>query len=340
MGYKIKLNEGQLKKLISEENVERPCSKFDRGSDNYNFCILVNSPEWVKMTRPLVDKVLEHKKKKWRDVTSVDKQKSVDDVLDIIEGSRPQAKQTIQRVREKLDSLGFIYDEEDQWDYINKLNTNYSDTATFMTDLVDKFSEYPMSQLYNDIKSGDKRNLQDLINQGLNAPQSVYDELIDDPTDKFKYTRMAKYYTGKGDSVENTIQKLMEDNGWITIHRGGNGDPIDTLLGIDLIVEKNGNYKFIQSKKVFDIRKVKGPLNPNGAYLVKGNVFGIRKDMIDLLGYATEDGLGLVTGLQKKTKKNSEGKYEYTNTLELPIPSRNKPVIVQEPFRNIQNLSL
>ena len=62
--------------------------------------------------------------------------------------------------------------------------------------------------------------------------------------------------------------------------------------------------------------------------------------MIDLLGYATEDGLGLVTGLQKKTKKNSEGKYEYTNTLELPIPSRNKPVIVQEPFRNIQNLSL
>jgi|TARA_R110000744_G_scaffold63621_3_gene130872 hypothetical protein len=340
MGYKIKLNENQLKKLISEETVERPCSKFDSGSDNYKFCILVNSPTWVKMTRPLVDKVLEHKKRKWRDVTSSEKQKSVESVLDIIEDSRPQAKQTIQKVREKLDSLGFIYDEDDQWDYINKLNTNYSDTATFMTDLVDKFSDYPIKELYDDIKEGNKTNLQDLINQGLDAPQSVYDNLIDDPTDKFKYTRMAKYYTGKGDSVEDIIQTLMESNGWVTIHRGGNGDPIDTLLGIDLIVEKNGFYKFIQSKKVFEIRVVKGPLNPTGAYLVKGNVFGIREDMIDLLGYATEDGRAIVTPKQRKTKKNSEGKFEYTNSLEYPTPTRNTPVIIQEPFQNITNLSL
>ena len=168
MGYKIKLNENQLKKLISEETVERPCSKFDSGSDNYKFCILVNSPTWVKMTRPLVDKVLEHKKRKWRDVTSSEKQKSVESVLDIIEDSRPQAKQTIQKVREKLDSLGFIYDEDDQWDYINKLNTNYSDTATFMTDLVDKFSDYPIKELYDDIKEGNKTNLQDLTEGGEN----------------------------------------------------------------------------------------------------------------------------------------------------------------------------
>ena len=340
MGYKIKLKENQLNRLIVEERIEKPCSKFDVGSDNYKFCTLVNSPEWVKMTRPLVDKVLEHKKKKWRDVTSSEKQKSVEEVLDIIEESRPQAKQTIQKVREKLDSLGFIYDEDDQWDYINKLNTNYSDTATFMTDLVEKFSDYPIGELYNDVKNGDKTNLQDLIDQALNAPQSVYDELIDDPTDKFKYTRMAKYYTGKGDSVENIIETLMNNNGWLTIHRGGNGDPIDTLLGIDLIVEKNGNYKFIQSKKVFDIRRVKGPLNPTGAYLVKGNVFGIRKDMIDLLGYATEDGRAIVATKQRKTKKNSDGKFEYTDTLEYPTPTRNTPVIIPEPFQNIHNLSL
>ena len=177
-----------------------------------------------------------------------------------------------------------------------------------MTDLVDKFSEYPLTDLYNDVKGGDKENLKDLIDQALNAPQSVYDELIDDPTDKFKYTRMSKYYTGKGDAVEDIIQKIMENNGWKTIHRGGNGDPIDTLLGIDLIVEKSGSYKFIQSKKVFDIRKVKGPLNPEGAYLVRGNIFGIREDMVDLLGYATEDGRAIVTPQQRKTKKNSEGK--------------------------------
>jgi len=340
MGYKVKLNENQLKKIISEETVERPCSKFDRGSDSYKFCTLVNSPKWIKMTRPLVDKVLEHKKKKWKDVTSSEKQKSVDAVLDIIEESRPEAKQTIQRVREKLDSLGFIYDEDDQWDYINKLNTNYSDTASFMTDLVDKFSDYPMEELYNDVKNGDSNNLQDLINQALKAPQSVYDELINDPTDKFKYTRMAKYYTSKGDSVEDIIQNLMGDNGWTTIHRGGNGDPIDTLLGIDLIVEKSGTYKFIQSKKVFDIRKVKGPLNPEGAYLVKGNIFGIREDMIDLLGYATEDGRAIVATKQRKTKKNSEGKFEYSEATEFPTPTRNTPVVIPKPFQNITNLSL
>tara|TARA_R110000744_G_C19090831_1_gene532390 strand:+ start:54 stop:683 length:630 start_codon:yes stop_codon:yes gene_type:complete len=209
-----------------------------------------------------------------------------------------------------------------------------------MTDLVDKFSDYPMEELYNDVKNGDSNNLQDLINQALKAPQSVYDELINDPTDKFKYTRMAKYYTSKGDSVEDIIQNLMGDNGWTTIHRGGNGDPIDTLLGIDLIVEKSGTYKFIQSKKVFDIRKVKGPLNPEGAYLVKGNIFGIREDMIDLLGYATEDGRAIVATKQRKTKKNSEGKFEYSEATEFPTPTRNTPVVIPKPFQNIHNLSL
>tara|TARA_R100000664_G_C2745423_1_gene133257 strand:- start:625 stop:1593 length:969 start_codon:yes stop_codon:yes gene_type:complete len=320
MSYKIKLNESQLKRLISEETVERPCSKFDRGSDSYKFCILINSPEYIKMTRPLVDKVLDHKKKKWREVTSPDKQKSIEDILDIIEESRPKAKQTIERVREKLDSLGFIYDEEDQWDYINKLNTNYSDTATFITDLVEEFSDYPLIELYKEIQRGNMTNFNDLIKQALNAPQSVYDQLVDDPTDKFKYTRMAKFYTAKGDAVEDVIQKLMEDNGWTTIHRGGNGDPIDTLLGIDLIVEKNGSYNFIQSKKVFDIRQMRNQDNPNGGYMVRGNVFGIRKDMIDLVGYATEDGRAIVTNVNS------------------PVPTKNSPAIIKEPFQNTHNL--
>jgi len=340
MGYKLKLNEGQLKKLIVEDSVERPCSKFNSSSINYKLCKLINSPKWIKTTRPLVDKVLEHKKKKWREITSSDKQKSVEDILDIIEEIRPHSKSTIERVREKLDSLGFIYDEEDQWDYINKLNTNYSDTATFVTDLIENFSEYPIEEFYKELNNGDLTNLEDLIKQALEAPQTVYDELIDDPTDKFKYTKMAKYYTGKGDAVEDIIQNLMENNGWKTIHRGGNGDPIDTLLGIDLIVEKNGTYRLIQSKKVFDIRKVRGPLNPEGAFLIKGNVFGIREDMVDLLGYATEDGRAIVTGQQRKTKKNSEGRFEYTNKLEYPKPTRDKPVIIQKPFQNITNLTL
>ena len=320
MSYKIKLNESQLKRLISEETVERPCSKFDKGSDSYKFCILINSPQYVKMTRPLVDKVLDHKKKKWREVTSPDKQKSIEDILDIIEEARPKAKQTVGRVREKLDSLGFIYDEEDQWDYINKLNTNYSDTATFITDLVEEFSDYPLIELYKEIQRGDTTNFNDLIKQALNAPQSVYDQLVNDPTDKFKYTRMAKFYTAKGDAVEDIIQKLMEDNGWTTIHRGGNGDPIDTLLGIDLIVEKNGSYNFIQSKKVFDIRQIRNQDNPNGGYMVRGNVFGIRKDMIDLVGYATEDGRAIVTNINS------------------PVPTKNSPAFIEKPFQNNQNL--
>jgi hypothetical protein len=322
MGYKIKLNENQLTKLISEESIQRPCSKFASGTDNYKFCMLINSPQYIKITRPLVDKVLEQKKKKWRDITSSEKQNSIDQVLDIIEETKPQVSHTIKKVREKLDSLGFVYDEEDQWDYINKLNTNYSDTATFITDLVDQFGDYPIEQLYSDMVKGNTLNLQNLIDQALNAPDEVYDQLVNDPTDKFKYTRMAKYYTGKGDAVEDIIQNLMEENGWTTIHRGGNGDPIDTLLGIDLIVEKNGTYRFIQSKKVFDIRRIKTPSNPNGAYRIQGNVFGIRKDMVDVVGYATEDGRAILT------------------TIDSPVPTRNSHAVIDKPFQNIHNLGL
>ena len=84
MGYKIKLQEEQLKRLVSEQSTERPCSKFQSGTDTYNFCMLINSPQYIKITRPLVDKVLEHKKRKWREVTPSEKQKSIEEVLDII----------------------------------------------------------------------------------------------------------------------------------------------------------------------------------------------------------------------------------------------------------------
>ena len=254
MGMKIRLNEAQLKMIMNEGDVERPCTKFDYGSMEFKFCKMISSKEWVRMTRPLVEKVLDHKRKKWVEVSSSEKQQSVSDVLDIIEEVKPKLRNTVQKVREKLDTLGFIYDEDGQWDYINKLNTNFADTATFMTDLVIHYSDTNIKDVYEGVMSGEKQMVQELVDQAMDAPERVYDDLINDPTDKFKYSRMSMYYTAKGDVVEDMVEDLMNTNGWETVHKGGNGDPIDMLLGIDLIVVKDGVYQFVQSKKVFDIK--------------------------------------------------------------------------------------
>ena len=83
-------------------------------------------------------------------------------------------------------------------------------------------------------------------------PDVIYNKLLSDPT---PYTINSLYYSKQGEEIEEFTEFISER--WMDIiHRGGDGDPIDVMLGIDLIMEKNGKVQTIQCKKVWNIEKL------------------------------------------------------------------------------------
>ena len=70
------------------------------------------------------------------------------------------------------------------------------------------------------------------------------------------YTQNIRENSKDGDITENLTVDYYVNNGWNLIHQGGNGDLIDMKLGVDLIVEKNGEYRYVQVKKLNSITNV------------------------------------------------------------------------------------
>ena len=148
----------------------------------------------------------------------------------------------------------------------------------------------------------------------------------------------------EGEIVEEIIEKVFLDNGWDVVYKGGNGDFIDMKFGIDLIVEKNGTYKFVQTKKVWDIKYVDETImrkkEDGGSYMVSGRVSDVREDTIDLLGLGTIDGKYIITGKQNDVveyKENGQVKYKYVDKKILPSPKMGF-CYVDEAFENMKKI--
>jgi hypothetical protein len=136
-----------------------------------------------------------------------------------------------------------------------------------------------------------------------------------------------------GEIVEDFIESVLKGYGWKIIHKGGNGDFIDMKFGIDLIIEKNNVIKFVQSKKVWDIKfQEVDRINQNstgGSYLVTGKVTDVREDTIDLIALGTMDGRYIISESQNEVFEN-----RYTSKKSLPSPKFGS-CVVDQPFENM-----
>lgn len=149
----------------------------------------------------------------------------------------------------------------------------------------------------------------------------------------------------EGELVENIVEGVLEDRGWKIIHKGGNGDFIDMKFGIDLIVEKNDLYKFVQVKKVWDVKFVEETImrkkEDGGAYMVSGKITDVREDTIDLIAMGTLDGKYIISERQNEVVeyKDSSGgtKYKYTDKRILPSPKTGF-CYVDYPFEDMKKI--
>jgi len=142
----------------------------------------------------------------------------------------------------KLSNCCLVKDENGKWDYVNKLNTNYSDLSELLTTLflkggqIDKLSKMNTTEIKNFLSTLKGKTMKSLLNKYF-----TIDEYKD-------FTYNTKYNTKAGDYVETLTKVLLEKEGYTTLYEGGNGDFIDMKYGVDLIMEKEGEIYLVQVK--------------------------------------------------------------------------------------------
>jgi len=84
--------------------------------------------------------------------------------------------------------------------------------------------------------------------------------------DYFDFTYNTKYNTMEGDYVETLTKVLLEREGYTTLYEGGNGDFIDMIYGVDIIMEKDGDIYLVQVKSK-SYRAKESTSNPQYRYI-------------------------------------------------------------------------
>jgi len=332
------LSEG--KTIINEEVATKiGCDAYDVKSLEKKFCSTLNNKKYRSILYPFISKLLENKKKKW--IKTIGESDLVETflILDKLNNLDPDKKwqypcnlnannicygTITDFINGPLREVSFVYDE-DKWLQINKLDTNYSDSAVLITDIIRDSRTLNMEKIYQDLINGDKSSLTDAVKVASNFPDFVYNKYLVTPD---RYIQNSIKNSKEGADVENIIVKLMEDNNYKLIYPlinnvGEGGDPIDMLLGVDLIMlSPEGELVAIQCKKVWSIIDEQSTtLNPEmGAFLINGKPSVSKKRNLDYVGYGTLDGDAIVAERQSEVVRNGNN-YSYNpNKKVLPTP--------------------
>lgn len=131
-----------------------------------------------------------------------------------------------------------------EWQPANKLNTNYSDIAELITDLLYRGGDNArpfIDSIMVDPKSG-------LLGLKKYLPRLV-GRYFEDSKELLGYTKNIQRSSDIGEVAENEVKDKLEEMGFVSEYSGGNGDLIDMVFGTDLIMSRpDVGIKTIQVK--------------------------------------------------------------------------------------------
>lgn len=142
---------------------------------------------------------------------------------------------------EKFKSTSLVYDINGEYHYVNKLNTNRGDLSELLTKIIfEKKLGYVSNYTEDDLKEfliKHRNIIVDYINEKFN---------IDDIKE---FTRNSKSNTEYGEKVEKYVESILNKRGFTTVIQSkGDGDFIDMIFGIDLIMDYKGRIILCQVK--------------------------------------------------------------------------------------------
>ncbi len=158
-------------------------------------------------------------------------------------------------INQALDQVRLVF-EDDEYHFVNKLNTNYSDLAELITQMFIKVDD--SKEMYT--TAFGERGIADVsdeeLKEGLLRVKDRFGGILNDKftfDDIKTYVNNSKRNSDFGDSGENIVANFLKDQDFDVVFQGGDGNFIDMKFGVDLIVYKDGRFYSIQVK----------PNNPN-----------------------------------------------------------------------------
>jgi hypothetical protein len=143
-------------------------------------------------------------------------------------------------------------DSNGVWDYVNKLNTNYSDISDILTELLIRSYTNGSLTSKNIIdsllsKDSDEESKNILLKHKHKIPQ-LFTTYLTSPMELLNFTNNIEVNSDYGEKLENKIIKKLKSDGAELLYQGGNGDFIDMLLSVDFIIKTKKGISTIQSK--------------------------------------------------------------------------------------------
>jgi hypothetical protein len=140
-----------------------------------------------------------------------------------------------------------------KWHPVNKLNTNYSELAKLLTDLIFKSKEKgkkgTIKMIDHIINTNDKVKIQNYLLEFKPYLNYIFSQYLESPQDLLNYTSFIKQKSKIGDEMETKVINDLTNLGHEILYRGGNGDFIDMKFSVDLIIKTpSGVIKTIQVK--------------------------------------------------------------------------------------------
>jgi len=141
-----------------------------------------------------------------------------------------------------------------KWHPVNKLNTNYSDLAKLLTDLLFKSKNNGRPAATEIIKTIEETNDENEVKNVLLKYKSnmggLFSQYIKSPEELLGYTDNIRRNSEWGEKIENEVSnKLLSIPGYESLYQGGDGDFVDMVFSTDLIFKSpRGEVKTIQVK--------------------------------------------------------------------------------------------
>lgn len=161
------------------------------------------------------------------------------------------------RVRENfinnLSSRKLVY-VDGKWHPVNKLNTNYSDIAELLTDLLfesldDNQYEFPKEIIEFIVNTNNESEIKNILSKYKQDMPKLFESYLKTPEKLLTYTKNIIRNSAYGAKMEDDVLDKLKSMGYTEEYKGGDGDFIDMIFSTDLIVKTpRGEIKTIQVK--------------------------------------------------------------------------------------------
>jgi len=243
---------------INENKKRFGCNRFDNDPEKKDLCLIISDlKSWLHKDEDLgmksiINKKLESLKSETPDNLKNQYMNGVEMLKNIGKITENQKKWFIDKV---LGQNNLVY-VDGEWSFVNKLNTNYSDLAELLTDLLYMGGE-PAKNFIDNIKQNPKEGLLSIKKY---LPKLI-DKYFDDPKKLVDYTQNIKITSHFGEVAEHEVKNKLINLGFTVDYEGGNGDLIDMVYGTDLIMT-NPDY----GTKTIQVKASENSWNRNDEY--------------------------------------------------------------------------